>query len=150
MPPREYGNGDCNVKRGAWWGCPDLTDTGLGTKRKEPHEDPDAEAVCWKVALQCAIQAGCVGALEEQRSQRGPSRSGARDPGTAFVSLGQAAPAGRSARTANESRKGVKESKRGQGLTIDKQRSSALCDLTDGAEAESGICGGVLPRDQSR
>ncbi len=39
------------------WGCPDLTDTGLGSKTKDPHEDPDEKTIRWKVALQRGVQA---------------------------------------------------------------------------------------------
>jgi hypothetical protein len=53
------------------------------------------KSVCWKVTLQHRLQARGVGTLEEQRPQRGPCGGGARDPGTAFGSVGQVAPAGR-------------------------------------------------------
>src|SRR5450755_1488767 len=58
------------------WGCPDLTDSGLGVKNpRNPHEDTVIEADSQQSELHRAIQAGGAGVMAQQRPQCGQGRS---------------------------------------------------------------------------
>src|SRR5437867_7269652 len=72
------------------WGCPNLTDSGQGTKNPKgsPHEDTVIEAGSRQGELQRSIQTGSVGAMACEWTQRGQGGGRARYPPAASLSLG--------------------------------------------------------------